>query len=501
MSYLLGIDLGTSSVKALLAEEGGTVAACASEEYGIEIPKIGYAEQNPEMWYQKTCSAIQKVIAKANICANEIKSLSFSGQMHGLVCVDKQGRALCPAIIWPDQRSKHAIDKIYRKLGQDAVFHMVQNKIATGFLIASLYWMYEHEKGLYDKIGHVMFPKDYVKYRICGRIVTDDSDAAGGLAFDNVNLVWSSSLIEGLGLSMEVFPKCLPSLAVVGQVGREAASQTGLCEHTKVVNGGADQCMQSIGNGILDDGVFSCNIGTGGQVACASSMPVTDPQMRISTFAHVIPNKWNLMGASLSAGNALKWLCREIISCADYRQLNEQCNKIPVGSEGLVFLPYLAGERTPHMNPSAKGMFCGLALKHGRFHMARSVMEGVVYALRDCMEVLMEMGMKCERMVAAGGGAKSEVWLQMQADIFNCEITKSNVEEQAALGAAIVAGVGANVYADMREACDLFVSYDEKTYSPIAKNVVLYEEYYELFKELYQLNERIFSRLDKVGKR
>lgn len=499
MSVLMGVDLGTSSVRTMLVRDDGKVLGSCQAGYDVTIPRVGYAEQSPQLWYEKMTETMRGVLKQTGISPEEVTAVSFSGQMHGMVCVDKDGSVLCPAIIWQDQRAGSSIAHIYEKLGKDFVTKNVQNRISAGFLLGSLYWVYENKPELYNRIYKVMLAKDYVKMRLTGEIVTDYSDAAGSTAFDNVRMCWAEPLLNGLGLDMDKFPRCESSAYVVGNLTEQACADTGLLRSVKVVNGGADQCMQGIGNGIVEEGVLACNIGTGGQISTSVSKPLYDEKLRTNTFAHVLENRWNFMGACLSSGASFKWCAKQIIGVQDYDVLNRGIAGIPVGSEGLIFLPYLVGERTPHQDSSARGMFAGLTLKHDKFHMARAVMEGVTYSLRDCMSVLTENGVQCKKVIASGGGANSPVWLQMQADILEQPIYKSMTAEQACVGAAITAGIGTGVYNSYEEACDLMVKLDDKVYEPSAEHAKRYREYYEVFRELYQINREVFFKLGSLS--
>lgn len=499
MAYLMGLDLGTSSVRALLIREDGARLALHGEQYDVDIPRPRHAEQNPETWYRKTIVCIKSVLASSGIAPDDIAALSFSGQMHGLVCLDGDGCVVRPAIIWPDQRSAEEIREIYARLGRDKVARHCQNGIATGFLIASLYWLAKQERETYDRTATVMLPKDYIKYRLCGRATTDYSDAAGSLAFDNVNLRWAREMIEALDLDMAKFPEILPSTAVVGKVSAAAARETGLATTTAVVNGGADQPMQAIGNGIVADGVFSSNIGTGGQISVGMGRPLSDPGLRTSTFAHVLPGRWYVMGAILNCGAALKWLARNILRDADFAALDREAAGIAPLAEGLIFLPYLTGERTPHLDPDARAVFFGLNPGHTRFHMVRAVMEGVAFALRDGMEIITGLGLSCDRLIASGGGAKSPLWLQIQADILGREVYRSLSDEQACLGAAITAGVGVGTYRNFAEACGELVAIDAAPREPNAKNAATYRDGFRLYQRLYDGNRELFRELRSIA--
>lgn len=498
MAFLMGIDLGTSSVRAMIIREDGARLALESERYDIAIPGPGRAEQSPEMWYEKTAACIKRAVAAAKISPAEIRALSFSGQMHGLVCLDSAGRPVRPAIIWPDQRSADAIRDIYARVGKETVARNTQNAVATGFLIASLYWLAANEPHAYKKTASVMLPKDYIKFRLCGSRSTDYSDAAGSLAFDNASLVWASELLNALALDTGKFPECLPSTAEVARVSRIAAGETGLAPGTRVINGGADQPMQAIGNGIVKDGVFAINIGTGGQVSVSMGSPVFDPELRTATFAHVVPNRWYIMGAALSSGASLKWLAKNVLENDDFAALDAAASKTPPMGGGLFFLPYLTGERTPHLDPDARGVFWGLTPEHTRAHLVRAVMEGVLFSLRECLEIITGLGLPCERIIASGGGSNSPFWLQMQADMLNRPVMRSAMNEQACFGAAITAGVGSGIYTDFIQATDLLVRMSGETFSPVAATASQYEKGFSLYKKLYSANKALFKEAAKT---
>jgi xylulokinase len=343
-----------------------------------------------------------------------------------------------------------------------------------------------------------MLPKDYIKFRLSSRVATDYSDAAGSAAFDNINLHWAVNLIEALGMKADIFPECLPSGAVIGNVVERAARETGLEKGTPIVNGGADQCMQAIGNGILDEGIFACNIGTGGQISTSASRPVYDGMLRASVFAHAVPGKWNIMAAILNAGVSLKWLGKQVIGTSDYQALDREAEKTPPGCEGLIFLPYLTGERILK-DPDARGVFFGLTGRHDQYYMARAVMEGVVFALRMGLDIIVkDMGIPCNKIIAAGGGAAGAFWPQIQADILEQPIVRNLNTEQACLGAAIVAGIGIGVYPDARTAAKELVQYDDRIFEPRKKFQSLYRDQYAIFQELYERNRDLFKRIANI---
>jgi xylulokinase len=360
--------------------------------------------------------------------------------------------------------------------------------VAAGFQVASLLWMKENETALYEQTRHVLLPKDYVRYRLTGRLSTDLTDAAGTLALDVRNGRWSEEILNEIGLDIELYPPIFMPDSPAGVVTPEAARETGLEAGTPVFHGGADQVMQAIGNGIIAPGQISVTIGTGAQVFSPLASPSYDKALRSHTFNNYRPGSWYFLGAVLAGGLSLSWLRHKILGGMPYRDMDSLAAQISCGSEGLVFLPYLAGERTPHMDPYARGMFFGLQLNHGTGHLIRAVMEGVVFSLKDCLSVFYEMGESCEQVIASGGGAKSGLWLQMQADILNRPVYTSQMEEQAGVGAAIAAGVGAGVDADYAEACSSAIRRNELPHLPIRENVERYEEYYRLFRNLDAAN-------------
>lgn len=494
--YYMSIDLGTSSVRAFIADLERHIYYSEGESYDVFIPQIGYAEQDPKMWYEKATTAIRRVLQNSGVDPRQIAAISFSGQMHGTVAVDADNELLMNAAIWMDQRSGEVLDAIYGIVGEAQVVENTQNRIAAGYMIGTLYWLKTRRPELYARIHRVMLPKDYIKFRLCGRIVTDYSDASGSLAFDNRRLCWAEPMLEKLGIDPAILPECLPSTAVVGHITAEAARQTGLSEETLIVNGGGDSFMQAVGNGIIREGVFASNIGTAGQVSTTIGAPEYDAQLRTSTFTHVLPGRWQLMGGCLNSGISLKWITRQILQDTDYAAVNRAVAARPAGCNGLFFLPYLTGERTPHMDPKARGVFFGLTLDHGRADMERAVMEGVAYALKDCMNVLLEVGAKCDRIIAAGGGARSDVWLQIQANIFERDVYRSASVEQACLGAAITAAVAAGEYPDFETACAHCVEPPIEVFHPQAGDMAVYRRMYPIYREIYQQNREIFASID-----
>jgi xylulokinase len=501
MGLLLGIDLGTSSVKALLVDEEGRALAVRGAEYPILIPHPGFAEQDPAAWWRCTCKVVAQVIAEAGVRPAEIKGIGLSGQMHGMVPLDAGGELIGPAVIWPDQRSRREVEEIYRAVGRETFTAQTLNPLYPGFTLASLGWLRRHEPERYGRLATIILPKDFLRLRLTGTVGTDTSDASATLAFNTAEGRWSRPIIDCLRLPASLFPSCSDSTDVVGTVTTAAAAETGLAAGTPVVAGGSDQPMQAIGNGLTSPGSLSITIGTGGQLYSVSEKPLLNPRLNTHTFCNVMPRQWYVMAATLSAGLSLSWLRENILMDHSFASVAAEVEAAPPGSEGLLFLPYLAGERTPHLNPDARAVFFGLTLKHTRGHMTRAVMEGVGYSLRDCREILQSLGVTSDRLIGSGGGARSSQWLQIQADILGRPIHTTSSPEQASLGAAIVAGVGVGVYPDIPRGCEAVVRPSMRVTEPIEANVRLYEEGYQLYHELYHDTSRLFGKLNRIGEK
>lgn len=485
MASILGIDIGTSGTKVMLLDEKTGVIGVESERYDVSIPKIGYSEQEPELWWKAALACLSRLREKHGGVFEAVSAVGFSGQMHGLVMTDRNGRPVRPAILWQDQRSEEECLELAELIPERIRKDSLRNRIFPGFALPSLCWVKKHEPENFERICKIMQPKDYVRYKMTGMFGAEATDASASLMFDIVKRDWAWELLGLCGLPEEIFPECSESGAVQGRISRECAAQTGLSESAWVIFGLGDQQAQSIGNGVFKEGTFICNIGTGGQVSAFSKKPVYDPSFRTQTFCHGVNGGYTIYGAVLNAGMSLKWLKDNILKVEEFDMLNKMAGEVPAGSEGLIFLPYLTGERTPHMDTHARGMFFGLHLAHTGKHMARSVMEGVTFALRDCMEIMEQTGNRCDRIISSGGGASSPVWLQIQADILGKEIFVSSVTEQACLGACLLAGVSTGLFTSLEEAAARFVSMKKETYKPIPENVLLYDRIYKSYRSLY----------------
>lgn len=500
MAYLIGIDVGTSSLKTLIMSENGDIAAVASRNYHIDSPQAGYAQQHPAVWWNACKETISQTLAESKIAPQDIKAIGFSGQMHGLVPLDEKYALIRPAILHCDVRSASQVREIEKKLGPSRIRSLIGNPVYTGFLLPSLLWMRENEPKEFERIRHVCLPKDYIKYRLCGILSSDWSDASATLAFDVSANSWSEELFKLFDLPKEIFPPCFNTYTPVGTLCKEAAAETGLMENTLVVAGGGDQIMQGIGNGAIDFDSATINIGSSGQVSFQSDKPIVNPALCTNTFAGYEKGRWIVMGAIMQAGLALKWFSA-IAGGVSYEQLDAMAREVQPGSGGVIFLPYLNGERTPHINSQLSASFTGCNMKTGQAEMGRAVMEGVAYALRECMEICEGIGLHAKEVIASGGGARSEVWLQIQSDIYGLPLKLSKNEEQACIGAAIAAGTGCGMYKDIEQGCKRAIRFQERLIVPNMKNHALYEDYYALFKSCYPAERELLERATRLGKK
>lgn len=496
MSVYLGIDVGTSGTKTLVMHQDGRILASATETYPLSNPKPGWSEQSPEDWWQASVRSVRRVIRAAKLKAGDIGGIGLSGQMHGSVFLNKSGKVIRPALLWNDQRTAAECAEIEASAGgRDKLIQMVANPALTGFTAPKILWLRNREPKNFAKTVKVLLPKDYIRYRLTGEFATEVSDASGTLLLDVVNRRWSSALLEKLQLDASLLPTVYESEEVSGRVSESVAQQIGLRPGTPVVGGGGDQAASAIGNGIVDRGVVSATMGTSGVVFAHSDEVQVDDAGRLHTFCHAVRGKWHVMGCVLSAGGSLQWfrnqLCDAEIAAAKKRKVDpyelivESAASAPAGSEGLFFLPYLTGERTPHADPNARGCWIGLSLRHGKSHMARSVMEGATYAMRDTLEIIRAMKIPVEQIRLSGGGARSQFWRQMQADIYGQPVCTINAEEGPAYGVALLAAAGTGAYKDVVEACKATIRVVSKTNQKSAA-VRTYNAAHPVYQQLYR---------------
>ena len=506
MNYLLGIDCGTSGTKTVLFDEKGVVIASASAEYPLYQPHNGYAEQDAEDWKNAMLETIGEVIAKSGIDSADIAGIGLSGQMHGLVMLDSGGNVLRKAIIWCDQRTGAQVDKMNELCGEK-IAEISANPALTGWTAAKILWVRDNEPQVYEKCRHILLPKDYLRYVLTGELATEVSDASGMQLLDVKNRCWSDELCSLLGIDKAMLAQVYESCEVTGRVTKQIAEQTGLKEGTIVVGGAGDNAAAALGTGVCRQGRAFTTIGTSGVVFAHTDTPLIDPKGRVHTCCAAVPNSWHVMGVTQAAGLSLRWFrdnfCESEIQQAkqlgvsEYELMSRQAEKIPAGCERLLYLPYLMGERTPHLDADARGVFFGLSAVHTKAHILRAVMEGVAYSLRDCVEVFREMGVCVSDMAACGGGGSSALWRSMLADLYGCGVKTVTSKEGPALGAAILAAVGAGIYSSVEQACDALVQSKDIT-SPDADRAEVYEQYYQLYRSLYPALKGSYQALKKL---
>ena len=496
MAYFMGIDVGTSSVKALIMDGEGTEIGSASRKYDVLKPQMNYAEQDPEEIWEAVKGTLLELSKRYPKETEKLKGISYSGQMHGLVLVDAFGKPVCNMIIWQDHRSVDQREKIYSLVPFEEFNRVTLNQLSPGYLVMSLMWVKEHAKEIYGRSALFLLPKDYIRYRMCGTLGTDMSDASATVIFDTAKKCWPWEVVERLGLRKELFPECHESTETAGTVTKACAKECGLPAGVPVLYGGGDTLMHEIGTGMIDEGrPWVSNIGTACQVTCVMKRPVYDEQFRTNTFCCVKEDLWMLMAVGMCGGSAMKWM-QGILGVSAFEELNRMAEQVRPGSDGVVFLPYLSGTRCPENDPLSKGIYFGLSLDHGREHLVRSTMEGVVYSLRSDLDLLETLtGKKPETMIASGGGARGRLFLQMQADIFQKPIYTTESAEQSCLGAAMTAAVGTGHFSSFEEACGKAVRFRDEVVEPIAENSRRYEEYYQVYRNLYGCNKELFWRL------
>lgn len=486
---LLAIDIGTSSAKAIVFDPAtARILAVAGQEYPIQRPALDRAEQNPGDWWGAVTQIVGRITS--DVDASAITAIGLTGQMHGTLLLDAGHHPLHPAIIWADQRSASVTAEVVSGLGEERFISTTGTMPAAGFMAATLVWLARHEPGLLEKADTVILPKDYVRLKLTGEVATDISDAAATALFDVRNGRWSDVVIGSLGLPDHIFPEVLGSSDVAGTLTHEAASVLGLTPGIPVVAGCADQPAQALANGLIAPGTAAVTTGTGGQVFVPLALDTGDllpADKRLHVFNHAAPGRWYVLGAILAAGLALRWL-RGIVGLKGhpdaYAILSAEAGAVPLGAEGLVFLPYLVGERTPHMDPLARGAFVGLAERHTRGHLARAVMEGVAFALRQTLEISLSVGDPVASIIVAGGGAESDVWRGIQADVFGLPLRRTLQPEQTCVGAALLAGAGTGYYRDLEEA----VASAARHGPPTDPDPIRHERYnalYAMFCDLY----------------
>ncbi len=505
MSTLLGIDVGTTGARAVLIDAAGRVLAAATHEYPLLTPRPGWTEQLPSAWWDATVTSIRRILTASGVSATAVAGVGLTGQMHGLVAIDPAGRILRPAILWNDQRTAEECAWITERVGAARVLELIGNPVLTGFTAPKILWMRRHEPEVYAHVAHILLPKDYVRFRLTGEVVSDVTDASGTALFDVRHRAWSSEMLDVLDLPRSWLPSVVESPELSGRVTQAAAADSGLAAGVPVVGGAGDQAAQAVGTGVVRGGIVSATIGTSGVVFAHLDAVDVDPRGRLHTFCHAVPHRWHLMGVMLSAGGSLRWLRDSLQSTTwqragtdPYDLMSAEAAAVPPGAEGLVFLPYLTGERTPYPDPYARGAFVGLTVRHQRGHLIRAVMEGVTMGLRDSLEIIRAMGIAIEQVRASGGGARNPLWRQILADVFNAEVVTVATTEGAAYGAALLAGVGCQVFTSVEAACERTIALVEST-APDPNHTDAYGKLYAIYQQLYPALRGSMHALGALG--
>lgn len=494
MAYFIGIDSSTTATKAILINEAGEVLGVASSEYSYETPHPLWSEQSPSLWWDGTVESIRAVLANTGVDAAQVKGIGLTGQMHGLVLLDEQGDVLRPAILWNDQRTQSQCDEIHRVVGKEKFIQITGNIALTGFTAPKILWVKENEPDNFARARHVLLPKDYVRYKLTGEYAMDKADGAGTVLFDLKKRDWSDEVLAALDIPRAWMPRTFEGTEFTGYVTEEAAALTGLKVGIPVAAGGGDQAAAAVGTGAVRAGVVSISLGTSGVVFATTEGPTIEPEGRLHAFCHSVPGKWHLMGVMLSAAGSLRWHRDTFAPGTAYDDLLAPAESIPAGSDGLLFLPYLTGERTPHPDPLARGAFVGLTVRHGLSHLTRAVLEGVSFGLRDSFELMKSSGLENVSQVrVTGGGARSPFWKQILADILGAEVVTVNTTEGAAYGAALLAATAAGTFSSVEVACDRTIQITDSVQP--SPDRASYEKQYGLYRDLYPALTGTFNSL------
>ena len=495
MKYLIGVDVGTSGTKSVLFDTQGKEIASCTVEYPLYQPKNGWAEQDPRDWWNAVCKTLKYLTEKAE--DGEICGLGISGQMHGLVMLDENNEVIRNSIIWCDGRTTEECREIEEIIGHDRLMEITCNPALEGFTAGKIRWVQKNEPENYARCRHILLPKDYIRFMLTGEYATEVSDASGMQLLDIQGRCWSDEVCDKLGIDMSLLAKVYESPEATGHITKEASELTGLKEGVVVAGGAGDNAAAAIGAGVCKSGKAFTTIGTSGVVFAHTDKPVFDKNGRIHTFCCAVPGKWHVMGVTQAAGLSLNWFRGNLAKDISYKELDAQSAEIGIGSDKLIYLPYLMGERTPILDVNSRGVYFGLSAMHTRAHMARATMEGVSYSLYSCVELLAELGIDVSDMVACGGGGKSKLWKKILADVYGIDIKTLASQECAALGVAILGGVAAGVFESVEEGCNICVSEKEKTESD-AVNHNEYMKYYGLYKKLYPSLKDNFKELSDI---
>jgi xylulokinase len=492
---LIGLDIGTSGARALAVSESGEVVAAAAQGYPLLTPRPGWTEQNPEDWWQASCKVLAEVTKAVQ---GKVAGIGLTGQMHGAVFLDANDRVIRPALLWNDQRTTAQCIEITDRVGRERLLAIAGNPALTGFQAPKLLWLREVEPANYARIAHALLPKDFIRLRLAGEYATDASDASGTLLLDLRRRSWSEEILNALEMPREWLPTVHEGPDETGRLQVDIAAELGLPADIPIAAGGGDNAAAAVGSGIIEEGLASASIGTSGVIFAHTSEFTPDPSGRLHAFCHSVPGAYHLMGVTLSAGGSLNWWRQVLGEQHEYDALIELAASAPAGSEGLLFLPYLSGERTPHLDPSARGAFFGLTARHGMNHLTRAVMEGVTYSLADCLQVMIDLGVKLDHVRAIGGGARSQLWRQMQADVYGVSVRRTTVDEGPAYGAALLAGVTAGHFRSVSEACSV-VRLRPDVAEPNRDNAELYSRCLKVYRDLYPATAAAMAQLSDLA--
>jgi xylulokinase len=498
-SFWLGIDVGTGGTRALLIDQRGQVRhGFTAPHEGMRMEKPLWAEQRPENWWGAAQAAIRGVLAEAGASGAQVRGIGLSGQMHGCTMLDAANEVIRPALIWCDQRSQPQVDWINKTIQRENVLRWTANPVLTGFTLPKLLWVRDHEPHHFERLRRLLLPKDYLRFQLTGEYASDVSDASGTALFDVANRRWSAEMIAAIGIDAAALPRVYESPEITGAVNASAAAATELKEGTPVVAGAGDQAASAVGNGIVEPRIASCTLGTSGVVFVHQESPAYDPLGRVHTFCHAVPGAWHAMGVTQGAGLSLQWFRNQLAPGSDYDVLTAEAAQSPPGAHGLFWLPYLMGERTPHLDPTARGAWIGFTARHTRADMIRSLLEGVSFSQKDCLAIIEEMGAPVECVRLSGGGARSAFWRQMLADVFDCRVATLASQEGSAHGAALLAMAGTGAFSSVIEACRT-TAQETATIAPRAKEARIYSESYEVFRSLYHALKPFYARLARAS--
>ncbi|HLS60798.1 MAG TPA: xylulokinase [Virgibacillus sp.] len=494
MKYVIGVDLGTSAVKILLVNQAGDVVKEVSKPLPLIQEKTGYSEQNPKDWVDQTVAGLSDLMNNFDGNPENIEGISFSGQMHGLVLLDENNDVLRHAILWNDTRTTAECEDIYNVVGKERLLEITKNPALEGFTLPKILWVKKHEPELFAKASKFVLPKDYVRYKLTGKLQMEYSDAAGTLLLDVPNKNWSKEICDLLDIDINICPPLIGSHDEVGNITANYAEETGLANSVRIFAGGADNACGAIGSGILEDGKTLCSIGTSGVVLSYEANEDKDFQGKVHYFNHGAPEVFYTMGVTLSAGYSLTWFKETFAPNESYDDLLSDINSVPAGSNGLLFTPYLVGERTPHADSAIRGSFIGMDSSHERKHFVRSILEGITFSLNESIQIFRENGKTIDTIVSIGGGAKNEEWLQIQADIFDAKIIRLSSEQGPGMGAAMLAAYGCGWFDSLKECADKFLTV-EKEFIPDKENVETYKKLFTIYQDIYGQTKKINKKL------